>query len=91
MNELDQLPPFLQNWSRLQTTTPDDQIDAINSIDAFFPSSGSSVVKRVYWFGAKDFGGGSETSSYLTNILLDGRTLGQLWRKKCDSIQQEMC
>jgi len=80
------LPVYITNWSRLQTTTPEDQIDAINSIDAFFPSSGSRVVKRVYWFGAKDFGGGSETSSYLTNILRDGRTLGQLWREKCDRI-----
>ena len=27
---------------------------AINSVDQFFPASG--VVKRVYWFGARDFG-----------------------------------
>lgn len=78
------LPVYITNWSRLQSTNSADQVDAINSIDQFFPSGG--VVKRVYWFGAKDFGGGSETSSYLTNVLPDGRTLGEVWRAKCDSL-----
>ena len=80
------LPVYITNWSRLQSTNPADQVDAINSVDEFFPASGAGVVKRVYWFGARDFGGGSQTSSYLTSVLPDGRTLGEVWRTKCDSI-----
>lgn len=78
------IPVYITNWSRLETADPFDQVDAINSIDEFFPSS--SVVHRVYWFGARDYGGGSGTTSYLTNTLPDGRTLGEVWRAKCDSI-----
>lgn len=78
------LPVYITNWSRLQTSLPLDQIDAIESIDEFFPSSG--VVGRVYWFGARDYGGGSGTTSYLNNILPDGRSLGEVWRAKCESI-----
>lgn len=48
----------------------------MNAIDEFFPPSG--VVERVYWFGARDFGGGAETTGYLTNSLPDGRTLGEV-------------
>lgn len=78
------LPVYITNWSRLQTSVPLDQVDAIESIDEFFPSSG--VVNRVYWFGARDYGGGAETTGYLTNVLPDGRSLGEVWRTKCDSI-----
>jgi len=79
------IPVYLTNWSRLQTSTPADQVDAIDSIDEFFPDGDSGVVKRVYWFGARDYGGGAETTSYLTNVV-NGRTLGELWRTKCDSL-----
>jgi len=79
------LPVYFTNWSRLQTHSPDDQVNAMEAVDAFFPTP-DSVVKRVYWFGAKDYGGGAETSGYLTNTLSDGRTLGQVWHSKCDSI-----
>lgn len=85
-NAFNNRPVYMTNWSRLQTTNPADQVDAINSIDEFFPSSGSGVVKRVYWFGARDFGGGAQTTSYLTNRLPDGRTLGEVWRTKCNNI-----
>ncbi|KAL7477541.1 hypothetical protein ACHAW6_003347 [Cyclotella cf. meneghiniana] len=78
------LPVYITNWSRLQTTTPEDQIDAMRAIYQFFPYSSTTIIKRVYWFGAKDYGGGSETSSYLTNTLSDGRTLGELWREICN-------
>jgi len=78
------LPVYITNWSRLQTSDVLDQVDAIDSIDEFFPASG--VVQRVYWFGARDFGGGAGTTSYLNNILQDGRSLGDIWRTKCDSI-----
>ena len=73
-----------QNWSRLQSSNPADQVDAMNSIDEFFQPSG--VVERVYWFGARDFGGGAETTGYLTNRLPDGRTLGEVWCIKRNSI-----
>eukprot|EP00985_Skeletonema_marinoi_P014201 scaffold7162_cov165-Skeletonema_marinoi.AAC.1 len=69
----------------IDTHSPDDQVNAMEAVDAFFPTP-DSVVKRVYWFGAKYYGGGAETSGYLTNTLSDGRTLGQVWRSKCDSI-----
>ena len=70
------LPVYITNWSRLETSDPSDQLDAINSIDEFFPAS--SVVKRVYWFGARDYGGGAATTGYLTNVLPDERTLGKV-------------
>jgi len=79
------LPVYVTNWSRLQTSAPLEQVDAIESIDEFFPTSGG-VVDRVYWFGARDYGGGAETTGYLTNVLPDGRSLGEVWRAKCDSI-----
>jgi hypothetical protein len=79
------IPVYITNWSKLQTSNPLDQVDAIDAIEAFFPSSSSSVVERVYWFGATDFGGGS-SNNFLTNVLPDGSTLGELWRNKCDSI-----
>ena len=78
------LPVYITNWSRLQTSAPLDQVDAIESIDEFFPTLG--VVDRVYWFGARDYGGGAETTGYLTNVLPDGRLLGEVWRTKCDNI-----
>ena len=78
------LPVYITNWSRLQTSDVLDQVDAIDSIDEFFPASG--VVQRVCWFGARDYGGGAGTTSYLNNILQDGRSLGDVWRTKCDSI-----
>jgi len=78
------LPVYMTNWSRLQTSDSLEQVDAIDSIDEFFPASG--VVERVYWFGARDYGGGAETTGYLNNVLQDGRSLGEVWRTKCDSI-----
>jgi hypothetical protein len=81
-------PVYITNWSRLQTNNPDDQIDAIDAIDEFFPSSNNDndgVVKRVYWFGATDFGGDS-SNNFLTTVLSDGNTLGELWRNKCESL-----
>ena len=56
----------------------------MRAIYQFFPYSSTTVIKRVYWFGAKDYGDGFETSSYLTNTLSDGRTLGELWREICN-------
>jgi hypothetical protein len=72
------LPVDITNLSLLETGNAEDQVDAINSIDAFFPTS-DSVVKRVYWFDARDFdfGGVAQTTGYLTNVLSNGRTLGR--------------
>lgn len=83
------LPVYITNWSRLQTSNPNDQLEAIDAIDAFFPSTSRSspIVERVYWFGATDFGGGT-TNNLLTDTLNDGSTtLGQAWKNKCDSLQ----
>jgi hypothetical protein len=81
------LPVYNTNWSRVQTSNPQDQAEAIDTIAEFFPASAPSnlVVERVYWFGATDFGGGA-SSNLLTQVLSDGSTLGQLWRNKCDSL-----
>ena len=83
-NDFSNLPVYITNWSRLQTSNPQDQVEAIDAIEEFFPDS-NSVVERVYWFGATDFGGGS-SNNFLTQVLADGSTLGQLWRNKCDSL-----
>jgi len=79
------IPVYITNWSRLQTSNPQDQVDAIDAIEEFFPVSTNLVVERVYWFGATDFGGGS-SNNFLTQILADGSTLGERWRSKCDSL-----
>ena len=85
-NAFSNIPVYITNWSRLQTSSASEQLDAIDSIDEFFPSSVGGVIERVYWFGATDFGGGSGTTSYLSNVLPDGSTLGDAWKAKCDSI-----
>merc|ERR1712157_600646 len=77
-------PVYITNWSRLETSSPVDQIDAIDSLDAFFTQP--VIVKRVYWFGATDYGGNSGQTAYLTNMLPDGRTLGDILKAKCDSL-----
>jgi hypothetical protein len=87
------LPVYITNWSRLQTSNPEDQLEAIEAIDAFFPSTNNNnnngtdnrIVQRVYWFGATDFGGGS-SNNFLTTVLNDGTSLGEHWRSKCDSL-----
>jgi len=81
------IPVYITNWSRLQTANPQDQVDAIEAIEKFFPSSAANnpVVERVYWFGATDFGGGS-SNNFLTQVLADGSTLGERWKNKCDSL-----
>jgi len=79
------LPVYITNWSRLQTANPQDQVGAIDAIDEFFPTTSNPVVERVYWFGATDFGGDS-SNNFLTQVLADGRTLGETWRNKCDSL-----
>lgn len=87
-NAFGNLPVYITNWSRLQTSNPQDQVEAINAIEEFFPTSTAivnPVVERVYWFGANDFGGGS-SNNFLTQVLADGSTLGELWRNKCDSL-----
>jgi len=83
------IPVYITNWSRLQTANPQDQVEAIEAIEEFFPSTieadAERIVQRVYWFGATDFGGGS-SNNFLTNVLSDGNTLGELWRNKCESL-----
>ena len=82
----DDIPVYVTNWSRLQTSNPEDQVDAIDAIEEFFPASANPVVvERVYWFGATDYGGGS-SNNFLTQVLADGSTLGERWRSKCESL-----
>lgn len=77
-------PVYVTNWSRLGSSDPHDQLEAMEAIDEFFPNT-SGVVERVYWFGATDFGGGS-SNNLLTNLLSDGTTLGEYWFDKCESL-----
>lgn len=77
------IPCYITNWSKLRTHSTGGQVDAIDSIDEFFPSP-SSVVQRVYWFGATDYGGGS-ANNFLTDVA-GGRTLGEIFKNKCDSL-----
>ncbi|KAL7542580.1 hypothetical protein ACHAXR_011906 [Thalassiosira sp. AJA248-18] len=65
-NAFNNLPVYITNWSRLQTSDSNDQVDVINSIDEFFPGSG--CVERVYWFGARDYGGEAETTGHHRRI-----------------------
>lgn len=87
-NAFNNIPVYITKWSRLQTSDPQDQVEAIEAIGEFFPRSINDedrVVQRVYWFGATDFGGDS-SNNFLTNTLSDGSTLGELFRAKCDSL-----
>lgn len=77
------LPVYVTNWSRLETTSTNDQVNAIDAIDAFFVLG--SPIERVYWFGATDYGGGS-ANNFFTDTVGDGRTLGQVWKEKCDTL-----
>ena len=84
------LPVYITSWSRLETWgNPLKQLEAIEAIDAFFPSTNSNnrIVQRVYWLGAtvrNNLSGGS--SNVLTTVLNDGTSLGEHWRSKCDSL-----
>lgn len=49
------IPVYLTNWSRLFTTSVQDQADCMKATSTYFISG--SPVKRVYWFGATDYGG----------------------------------
>eukprot|EP00536_Pseudo-nitzschia_multiseries_P007855 jgi/Psemu1/196558/e_gw1.189.22.1 len=81
------LPVYITSWSRLKTSRPWDQLEAIYAIDKFFNSSATSdpVVERVYWFGATNLDESSSNNS-LSEVLIDGSTLGEHLRKKCDTL-----
>jgi len=78
-------PVYVTNWSRLGSSDPRAQVEAMDAIDEFFPVP-DGVVERVYWFGATDFGGNSN-NNFLSNTLFDGSTLGEYWTKKCKSLR----
>jgi hypothetical protein len=56
----------------------------MEAADTFFAPG--SPVERVYWFGARDYGGGT-TKNFLVDVIESGenrgRSLGQLWAEKC--------
>ena len=79
----DNLPWYITNWSRLGTYNISDQMDAMDVVQLFFQSG--SPIQRIYWFGATDYGGNSG-NNFLTQPTLDGRTLGQIWKSKCDTL-----
>jgi len=81
------LPVYITNWSRLHTSKTADQLAAMDATDEFFKED--SPVQRVYWFGARDFGGGS-SKNYLTDTIESGaragKSLGEVWNKECNSL-----
>lgn len=80
-------PIYVTNWGYLGSSTAAAQLPALDASDAFFAPG--SPVHRVYWFGARDYGGGT-SNNMLTDVVMTGpragRTLGQLWAEKCASM-----
>lgn len=80
-------PVYVTNWSYLGSSTASAQLAALDATDAFFAAG--SPVERVYWFGARDYGGGTSTNM-LTDVVETGEraghTLGELWANKCDGL-----
>eukprot|EP00537_Pseudo-nitzschia_pungens_P005290 CAMPEP_0172377084 /NCGR_PEP_ID=MMETSP1060-20121228/68720_1 /TAXON_ID=37318 /ORGANISM="Pseudo-nitzschia pungens, Strain cf. cingulata" /LENGTH=451 /DNA_ID=CAMNT_0013104755 /DNA_START=142 /DNA_END=1497 /DNA_ORIENTATION=+ len=81
------LPVYITSWSRLPTSDAWNQLEAIYAIDNFFDSSDASnpVIERVYWSGTTNSDSVTGNSA-LTEVLVDGSTLGEHWRKKCDTL-----
>lgn len=80
-------PVHVTNWGYLGSSTTEAQLAAMDATDAFFAAD--SPVERVYWFGAKDYGGGTTRNMLADTVETGeraGRTLGNLWREKCDSL-----
>jgi len=80
-------PIHVTNWGYLGSATAEAQLAAMDATDAFFAPG--SPVERVYWFGARDYGGGT-TTNFLTDVVESGdragRTLGELWVERCSSL-----
>lgn len=85
------LPIYITNWSKLGTSHPDDQLEAMDAIDEFFipqrddTNQDDGIIERVFWFGATDYGGGS-SNNFLTTELSNGVTLGDYWYDKCNTL-----
>jgi hypothetical protein len=81
-------PVYVTNWSYIgEGTTIEDELQAMHGTSGFFESQ--SPVERVYWFGAKDIGGGSEESvTYHTNEVPEGggQTMGDVWAETCRTL-----
>jgi len=80
-------PVYVTNWSYLGSSTAAEQLAALDAIDALFAPL--SPVERVYWFGARDYGGGT-SNNLLTDAVTSGEragtTLGELWAAKCAAL-----
>jgi len=80
-------PIHVTNWGYLGSATAEAQLAAMDATGAFFAPG--SPVERVYWFGARDYGGGT-TTNFLTDVVESGeragRTLGELWVERCSSL-----
>lgn len=85
------LPIYITNWSKLGTSHPDDQLEAMDAIDEFFipqkddTNQDGGIIERVFWFGATDYGGGS-SNNFLTTEISNGATLGDYWYDKCNTL-----
>lgn len=80
-------PIHVTNWGYLGGDTTEAQLAAMDATDAFFAAD--SPVERVYWFGARDYGGGT-TRNFLSDVVESGEragsTLGELWAERCSSL-----
>jgi len=81
------LPVYVTNWSYLGSNASVTQLLAMEATAGFFAPG--SPVHRVYWFGARDYGGGT-TKNMLTDYIDSGahagETLGQLWQQTCAAL-----
>eukprot|EP00928_Gymnodinium_smaydae_P069063 TRINITY_DN5243_c0_g1_i6.p1 TRINITY_DN5243_c0_g1~~TRINITY_DN5243_c0_g1_i6.p1 ORF type:complete len:253 (-),score=14.53 TRINITY_DN5243_c0_g1_i6:17-682(-) len=77
-------PVFLINFAYLGGQTANDQKKAI--IDSGIFDGKSTGIDAVYYFSARDFGGGTRNNE-LKARLSDGRTIGKLFVSKCNSVR----
>jgi hypothetical protein len=76
-------PAYITNWSFLgDDSTFDNQKNAIEGAANFFIPG--CPVKRVYWFGATDYGGGSAKGANSLTTSSGGVTLGEVWNEACN-------
>lgn len=86
-------PIYITNWSYLGIDgTPDKQVAAMEATPYFFDPSNNYPdinIERVYWFGAKDYGGNTPNEiNFLTKSVPSlNKKLGEIWNNICSSIK----
>mgnify|MGYP001304365739 CR=1 FL=1 len=91
-NNLKSKPIYITNWSYLgPDATPDKQVAAMEAARNFFDKDNypDINIERVYWFGAKDYGGGTQNNNnFLTKSVPSlNKKLGEIWNNICSTIK----